>query len=77
MDSLMFVLLLWLALTIAITVIGSERKIGGVTAFCISALFSPIVGALVVFASPRKGTLQYRQMVIDNQKEIIELLKNK
>ncbi len=44
----------WFILSIVCGVLGSERNIGGVPAFFLSLLLSPLIGFIVVFASERK-----------------------
>lgn len=44
----------WIILSIVCAVLGSDRNIGGLAAFFLSLLLSPLIGFIVVFASERK-----------------------
>lgn len=44
----------WIALAIVCGALGDYRKVGGITAFFIALIFSPIVGFIVVALSERK-----------------------
>lgn len=49
-----FVFIIWIILSGIIGSLGAERNIGGVPAFLISLLLSPLVGLIVVLVSDKK-----------------------
>ena len=51
---------LWIILSILVGIIGSSKKLGGLGAFLISLVFSPIIGILFVIASPVKNKKKKR-----------------
>jgi len=46
--------LFWIILSYIVAKLGSKKKIGGLSAFLVSIIFSPIIGLLVVIASGEK-----------------------
>lgn len=48
------IILAWFALSLIVSYLGESRKIGVVWAFILSLVFSPVIGFLVVIASPVK-----------------------
>ena len=47
--------ILWIVLSIVIGIAGKRREIGGIRAFFISLLLSPLVGLVVILISEKQG----------------------
>ena len=58
----------WIIFTIAVTFIGSNRKIGGVASFFISLFFSPLVGIICVLASDKLSTIAFQKELLSQNK---------
>lgn len=56
--------IIWIALTIVVTALGDQRKIGSLAAFFISLFLSPLIGFLAVLASKRKDTEKFEQALL-------------
>lgn len=74
-DNTILIGFLYIALTITLTVIGGDRTIGWGYSLIISLFCTPLVGIIAVFSTPRKEIISYQMKSIENQEEIISLLK--
>jgi len=75
-DTFVLNLIIWIALSIIIGFLGSERKIGGLNAFLLSLFFSPIVGVLFVFNSKRNDTIEFENKLLESNNNIARILTN-
>jgi uncharacterized membrane protein len=65
---------LWIALTFVVAFLGSERKIGGFTAFFLSLVLSPLIGILIVLTSTKLSEEQFQKELLQAQtKEVPEV----
>lgn len=53
---MIMVFVIWFVLSLVVSYLGESRKIGAIWAFLLSLVFTPIIGFLVVIASPVKST---------------------
>lgn len=52
------IIFLWLTFSIVVGIMGRSRKIGGGWGFILSLLLSPLIGGIIVLASPTKQSAQ-------------------
>lgn len=73
----------WIVFAIGVCLIGRTRELGGVFAFLISLVFSPVAGIIVCAFSPSLRDVEYKENMLRKQRlqadyldEIITLLKS-
>ncbi len=64
--AILFPLLIWISLSVAIGFAGAHRKIGSTKAFLISIIFSPLLGLVFVALSQRKSDIFHNSLVAHN-----------
>jgi hypothetical protein len=75
-SDLVFAFILWVGLTISLTIIGNKRTIGGSSSFLISLFFSPLIGSLFVFSAKRNDTVAFENKLIECNNNIAKILTN-
>ncbi len=55
----------WVILSIALGIAGSGREVGGILAFILSMLFSPLFGMIIVFDSNKKRVLKFEEKLLE------------
>lgn len=53
----------WIIFSLVAGYIGQDRKIGLVTAFCLSLFLSPLIGLIVAFSSERNQDVELRDLM--------------
>lgn len=62
--------LAWIVFTFIVSYIGTDRKIGGLVAFLVSAFLSPLVGILVVLSSDKLSTIKFQEEALNKSKSL-------
>lgn len=75
-SDLVLAFILWIGLTISLTIIGNKRTIGGANSFLVSLFFSPLIGALIVFSCKRNDTVAFENKLIESNNNIAKILTN-
>jgi len=71
----LFLIVGWVMLSLVAATIGSDRKIGGVMAFIVALIFSPLAGIAIAFASKRKEDEAHEKKIEELLSEINNSLK--
>lgn len=58
----------WIILSIILGVMGSDRTCGFAGAFFGSLFLSPLVGAIILFSSTKKSTLEFQKKMLESQR---------
>lgn len=72
----MGIVLGWIIFSIIVGAIGSGRNIGFAGAFFLSLLLSPVIGLIITLFSKDKADEQYKQELLNTQKQQQETLSN-
>lgn len=67
---------IWILLSFAVGFVGKGRKIGYGGAFLCSLFLSPVIGLLIALVSKEQGGEEYRQQVLETQRQQAESLRN-
>ena len=67
----------WVLLSFVIGRIGLKRKIGYLWAMLISLLLSPVLGLIITLFSPQLSRIEYKKLMLEEQRETNALLKKR
>jgi hypothetical protein len=67
---------LWIILSFAVGFVGKGRKVGYGGAFLFSLILSPVIGLIIALISKEEGGEEYRQQVLETQRQQAESLRN-
>lgn len=65
----------WILFSIVVGLIGSGKQIGGIPAFLISLILSPLVGFIIVLFSKSTVDVKREKELLETQKKQAELLE--
>lgn len=72
----MAIALVWILTTLLVTLVGRSRDLGGLSAFLISLILSPVVGIIACAFSPSLKQLEYQDTMLRLQRKQVDYLED-